>query len=57
MKAKKNELTVDVIGGAEPLTKAEEKALCDFFSKRKSISKKATGRSKNKTAKKVKASA
>lgn len=35
MKAKKTELDVDYIGGQEPLTAEEEKALSDFFKKRK----------------------
>lgn len=40
MKAKKIELDVDFIGGQEPLTAEEEKALSDFFKKRKTDSKK-----------------
>ena len=35
MKTKKIELDVDFIGGQDSLTKAEEKALSDFFSRRK----------------------
>ncbi len=35
MKAKKLELEVDVVGGLGSLTRAEEKALSDFFKKRK----------------------
>ena len=35
MKRRKIELEVDFIGGQEPLTHAEEKALSDFFSKSK----------------------
>jgi len=36
MKTKKIELDVDFIGGQDSLTRAEEKALSDFFSIRKS---------------------
>ena len=50
MKAKKIELTVDFIGGDGSLTSSEEKALSDFFAKRKTISKKSTS-SKKRTAK------
>ena len=57
MKARKNELTVDVIGGTPALSKAEEKALSTFFSKGKSISKKGTVCSKTESDKKVKRSA
>lgn len=39
MKARKIELEVDYIGGQEPLTAEEEKALSDFFKKRKKDSK------------------
>lgn len=39
MKLKRTELEVDFIGGQEPLTTDEEKALSDFFKKRKSKSK------------------
>jgi hypothetical protein len=35
MKTKKTELDVDFIGGQEPLTIAEEKALSEYFKKRK----------------------
>ena len=35
MKTKKSELDVDFIGGQSSLTAAEEKALSDFFKKRK----------------------
>ena len=35
MKSKKVELDVDFIGGQEPLTLAEEKAISDFFKQRK----------------------
>ena len=33
MKARKTELDVDFIGGQEPLTLAEEKALSEYFKK------------------------
>lgn len=39
MKTKKNELDVDFIGIQEPLSKEEEIALTDFFSRKKSILK------------------
>lgn len=42
MKAKKIELDVDYIGGQEPLTAEEEKALSDFLKKRKTNHKRAT---------------
>lgn len=35
MKAKKNELDVDYIGGEVPLTPNEEKALSEYFQKKK----------------------
>jgi hypothetical protein len=35
MKTRKTELDVDFIGGQEPLTLAEEKALSEYFKKRK----------------------
>jgi hypothetical protein len=35
MKTRKTELDVDFIGGQEPLTIAEEKALSEYFKKRK----------------------
>jgi hypothetical protein len=40
MKRKKIELDVDFIGGQDPLTHDEEKALSDFFNKRKAKSAK-----------------
>ena len=48
MKAKKIELNVDLIGGELPLTLAEEKALSDYFAKRKTISNKSSSSSKRK---------
>ena len=35
MKKNKNELDVDFIGGQEPLTKEEEKAISDFIKSQK----------------------
>jgi hypothetical protein len=40
MKSKKIELDVDFIGGQEALTQSEEKAINDYFKKRKLVSKK-----------------
>lgn len=40
MKRKKIDLDVDFIGGQDPLTLDEEKALRDFFTKRKAKSAK-----------------
>ncbi len=51
MKAKKTELDVDYIGGQEPLTTEEEKALSDFFQKRKTEAKRVAASRKAKTAK------
>ena len=45
MKTKKLDLEIDTIGGLSSLTLAEEKALSDFFKKKKSI-KKTTGKKK-----------
>lgn len=39
MKTKKLDLEIDSIGGLSPLTLAEEKALRDFFLKKKSTKK------------------
>jgi len=41
MKTKKTELDVDFIGGQGPLNEAEERALGEFFRKRKGDSKRA----------------
>ena len=49
MKAKKIELDVDFIGGQDPLTMDEEKALNNFFLKRKLASRK-SGASKQSRA-------
>ncbi|MFB9075902.1 hypothetical protein ACFFLS_13295 [Flavobacterium procerum] len=40
MKTKKLDLEIDTIGGLSSLTVAEEKALSDFFKKKKAIKKK-----------------
>jgi hypothetical protein len=40
MKTKKLDLEIDSIGGLAPLTSVEEKALTDFFQKKKSTKKK-----------------
>jgi len=50
-KTKKTELDVDYIGGQDPLTPEEEKALSDFFKKRKTESKNVSASSKAKTTK------
>jgi hypothetical protein len=39
MKTRKKALDVDVMGSQEPLTESEEKALSDFFKKKKEILK------------------
>jgi hypothetical protein len=39
MKTKKLDLEIDTIGGLSSLTLAEEKALSDFFKKKKSVKK------------------
>ena len=39
MKTKKKDLIIDSIGGLSPLTSAEEKALSDFFQKKKATKK------------------
>ncbi|WP_348824775.1 hypothetical protein [Flavobacterium aestuarii] len=41
MKAKKLDLEIDTIGGIGSLTLAEEKALSDFFQKKKTTKKEA----------------
>jgi hypothetical protein len=41
MKTRKNELDVDFIGGARPLTKEEEKKISDFIKSRKTNQKSA----------------
>ena len=42
LKTRKIELDVDFIGGGVPLTVAEEKAISDYFAKRKAVTKKAS---------------
>jgi hypothetical protein len=42
MKTRKIELDVDFIGGEGPLTDAEEKAISDYITKRKAVTKKAS---------------
>ena len=39
MRTRSKELDVDFIGSQEPLTSSEEKALSEFFKKRKEIKK------------------
>lgn len=51
MTRKKIELDVDFIGGQDGLTKEEEKALKDFFKKRKLTLQKRQGKISSKTAK------
>ncbi len=53
MKAKKTELDVDFIGGQEPLTAEEEKALSDFFKSSKLTSIKTTESKKTVTGKRA----
>lgn len=55
MKSRKNELDVDFIGGQEPLTASEQKALSEYFAGR-NVSKshkssKSTSRSSKRTKK------
>jgi hypothetical protein len=54
MKTKKLELDVDFIGGQDPLTIAEEKALSDFFRQRKLTSKKSLDNQKIRITKRSK---
>ena len=54
MKTKKIELDVDYIGGQGSLTIAEEKALSDFFKKRKPMSEKSVENSRLKSVKQKK---
>jgi len=39
MKTRRKELDVDFVGSQEPLTSSEEKALSEFFKKKKEIKK------------------
>lgn len=50
MKQHKNELDVDVIGGAGPLTKEEEKAISEFIKLSKEREQKQVSRRKARTA-------
>ena len=53
MKTKKNELNVDVIGGLGELSHEEEKALNDYFAKKKlktNLNKKQTNKPSSKVA-------
>jgi hypothetical protein len=54
MKTKKLELDVDFIGGQDPLTIAEEKALSDFFRQRKLTYKKSLDNQKIRITKRSK---
>ncbi len=51
MKTKKTELDVDFIGGQSALTATEEKALSDFFKKRKISSSKTPIKQKRSSSK------
>lgn len=51
MGIRKKELDVDFIGSQEPLTSSEEKALSEFFKKRKEIKRQKSHRSRTKTKK------
>lgn len=51
MRTRKKELDVDFIGGQDPLTSAEEKALSEFFSRKKEREKKKTLRKRSETKK------
>lgn len=57
MKTEKTELDVDFIGGQGSLTVEEEKALSDFFRKRKMTSKTSVDKTKQWTAKRPKVTA
>jgi len=46
MKTRQNELDVDFIGSPDPLTSSEEKALNEFFSKKKELQKQRANRLK-----------
>lgn len=52
MKQHKDELDVDFIGGAGPLTKEEEKAISEFIKASKEQTQKRTSRRKARTANK-----
>jgi len=52
MRQNKNELDVDFIGGGEPLTKEEQKAISEFIKASKERRQKQTARRKARTANK-----
>jgi len=52
MRTRKKELDVDFIGSQEPLISSEEKALSDFFKKKKELGKQKSLRT-GRTTKKV----
>lgn len=54
MKSKLKELDVDFVGGQDPLTREEEKAISDFFRKQKEARKPKKLRITRKAARKVK---
>lgn len=56
MKTNKMELDVDFIGGQGPLTLTEEKALSDFFKRRKIASKRSIAEKKIRRVKRSKIS-
>ena len=56
MKAKKIELDVDFIGGQGPLTSTEEKALSDFFKRRRVTSQRGIAEKKIRRVKRSKIS-
>lgn len=51
MRTRRKELDVDFIGSQEPLTTSEEKALSDFFKKKKELKKHKIVRLKRNTQK------
>jgi hypothetical protein len=53
MKQRKNELDVDFIGGAGPLSKEEEKAISEFIKASKERMRKRTTQRKARTANRV----
>lgn len=54
MKTKTIELDVDYIGGQEPLTESEEKALSDFFNKHRPVTRKAPTKPTRRKVKRLK---
>jgi hypothetical protein len=55
MKTQKTELDVDFIGGEGPLTVAEEKAISEYITMRKAITKKSSEHKKQGIPKRTKA--